>query len=400
MVELHRPGARPDAASVPSVVATTPTGRFHFDIAQARLQLRSSAGRRALAKSVVVQVALALRARLVTFLPPRTQLELVTNVGNLLTRQAVRVVASLDIPDLIAAGITEVDDLAAQVGADRDALRRLSRHLVRRGIFTQPTPSSLGLTAVGELLLSSAPGGRHQYFQLSGVLPRFESALAGMMHSVLTGEPAYAYIHGAGLWEQMGGDPLLTASFDAEMNSHARQIGAALAAHYDWRGVSRIGDVGGGSGALLRILLDHLHDASGTIIEFADAAQRARDAVNDTGFADRCQVVEADFFDHVPAVADAYLLSWILHDWDDDDAVTILRHCRRAASPQGRVLVIEKPYDLAADSDLDIRMLVFFGARERTRREYEMLAVRSGLRVESWTPLVSGFSVMDCRPVD
>ncbi len=334
-----------------------------------------------------------------TFLPPRTQLELVTNVGNLLTRQAVRVVASLGIPDLIAAGVTELDDLAAQVGADRDALFRLSRHLVRRGIFTQPTPSTLGLTAVGELLLSDDSSGRHQYFQLSGVLPRFESALAGMMHSVLTGEPAYAHIHGAALWQQMGDDPLLTASFDAEMNSHARQIGPAFAAHYDWQGVARIADVGGGSGALLRILLDHLRDSNGTVIEFADAAQRARDAVNDAGFADRCQVVEADFFDHVPAVADTYLLSWILHDWDDEDAVTILRHCRMAAGPHGRVLVIEKPYDLASDSDLDIRMLVFFGARERTRQEYEMLAERSGLRVESWTSLVSGFSVMDCRPV-
>jgi len=376
-----------------------PRGRFHFDIAKARLRLRSPSGRRALAKAVLVHLGQALRARLITFLPPRTQLELVTNVGNLLTRQAVRVVTSLDIPDLIAAGVTEVDDLAAHVGADRDALRRLSHRLVRRGVFTQPTPSTLGLTAVGELLRSNEPSSRHQYFQLTGVGPRFESALAGMMHSVLTGEPAYARIHGAGLWQQMADDPLLTASFDAEMNNHARQIGPALAAHYDWRGVARIADVGGGSGALLRILLDQLPGPSGTVIEFADAAQRARDAVNDSGFADRCQVVEADFFDHVPAVADAYILSWILHDWDDEDAVTILRHCRIAAGPQGRVLVVEKPYDIASDSDLDIRMLVFFGARERTRQEYETLAARSGLRVQSWTPLVSGFSVVDCRPV-
>jgi len=363
-----------------------------------RVKLGSSTGRRMLVDTSLIRLGQALRTRLVKLLSPQAQLELVTNIENWLTRQAVRVVASLDIPDLIDSGVIDLDDLAARVGADRDALARLSRHLVSRGVFTQPTPSTLGLTDVGKLLRSDEPSGRHEYFQLSGVLPRFEAALAGMMHSVRTGEPAYAHVHGEGLWQQMGKDPLLTASFDAEMNRHAKSIGPALAELYDWRGVSRIADVGGGSGELLRTVLDHHRAATGTVIEFADAVQRARNAMNDAGFADRCQVVEADFFDHVPAVADAYLLSWILHDWDDERAVAILRHCRAAAGTQGRVLVIEKPYDLASDSTLDIRMLVFFGARERTRQEYETLATRSGLRVQSWTPLVSGFSVMDCRP--
>jgi hypothetical protein len=333
-------------------------------------------------------------------LSPSTQLELVTNIENWLTRQAVRVVASLDIPDLIDAGVTDVGDIASRVGADGDAFARLSRHLVNRGVFTQPTPSTLGLTEVGKLLRSNAPGGRHEYFQLSGVLPRFEAALAEMMYSVRTGQPAYEHVHGEGLWQQMGNDPLLTASFDAEMNRHAKDIGPALAQLYDWHGVSRIADVGGGSGELLRIVLDHLPDATGTVIEYADAVQRARNAMTDAGFGSRCQVVEGDFFDRIPAVADAYLLSWILHDWDDEHAVTILRNCGAAAGTQGRVLVIEKPYDLALDSALDIRMLVFFGARERTRQEYESLVIRSGLRVRSWTPLASGFHVMDCRTID
>ncbi len=323
-----------------------------------------------------------------------------TNVQNWLTRQAVRVVATLGIPDLIASGITDLDDLAARVGADRDALARLSRHLVNRGVFAQPTASTVSLTAVGELLRSDHQNGRHLYFQRTGVVARFELALAGMMDSVLTGQPAYAKVHGEGLWQQMKTDPLLVASLDADMNSHAREIGPALVEHYDWHGVSRIADVGGGSGELLRIVLTHLRDATGTVIEFADAVQRAQTAMNDAGFANRCEVAEADFLDQVPAVADAYLLSWILHDWDDQHAMTILRHCRMAAGARGRVLVIEKPYDVAADSALDIRMLVFFGGRERTRREYEVLAARSGLRVQSWTPLVSDFQVMDCRASD
>jgi hypothetical protein len=220
-----------------------------------------------------------------------------------------------------------------------------------------------------------------------------------MMHSVLTGEPAYAHVHGEELWQQMEKEPLLAASFDADMNIHAREVGPVLAQHYDWTGVSHVADVGGGSGELMRSVLTHLPAMAGTVVEFADVVRRARKAMDDAGFASRCDVVEADFLERVPAVADTYLLSWILHDWKDEQAVTILRHCRAAAGSDGRVLVIEQPYDLVVDSGLDLRMLVFFGARERTRQEYEMLAKAAGLRVVSWTSLVSGFSVMDCRPV-
>ena len=343
----------------------------------------------------------AVRGALVRRASPLSQLELVTSNENWVTTQAVRVVATLDIPDLIAAGVTELDDLATRVRVDRDALSRLSRHLVGRGVFVQTTPSSVGLTPLGELLRSGNPSRRHQYFQLTGITPRFESALAQMMYSIRTGEAAYPHVHGEGLWEQLAKDPVLMTSFDVQMTSHAREIGPALVENYDWHDVSRIADVGGGSGELLRIVLDSCRDKTGTILEFADAVQRAKDAMNDAVCAKRCEVVEANFLDQVPSVADAYLLSWILHDWDDEHAMTILRHCGQAAGTHGRVLVIEKPYDLALGSaQEDLRMLVFVGARERTRREYETLATRSGLRVESWTPLVSGFAVMDCRPAD
>ena len=136
------------------------------------------------------------------------------------------------------------------------------------------------------------------------------------------------------------------------------------------------------------------------IIEYADAVARATTAVATAGGDGRCEVVDGDFFEHIPSVADAYVLSWILHDWDDDHAQSILRRCRDAAAGGGRVLVVEKPYDDAFDTDLDLRMLVYFGTRERMRAEYEELATHSGLRVGSWTPLASGFSVMDCRPAD
>ena len=204
--------------------------------------------------------------------------------------------ATLDIPDLIAAGVTELDDLATHVRVNRDALIPLVDAIWSgRGIFVQTTPSSVGLTPVGELLRSGNPSRRHQYFQLTGIMPRFESALAQMMYSIRTGEPAYPHVHGEGLWEQLAKDPLLMTSFDAQMTSHAREIGPALVENYDWHDVSRIADVGGGSGELLRIVLDSCRDKTGTIIEFADAVQRAKNAMNDAVCAERCEVVEAQF---------------------------------------------------------------------------------------------------------
>jgi len=371
--------------------------QVRFEGVQTRL--RSPAGRRQLADTLFVRLSQAVRARLLAS-APEERLDEITNVDNLVTRQAVRVVASLGVPDLIAAGVKDVDELVARVGADRDAFVRLSRHLVKSGIFTAPTSSTLGLTAVGQLLRSDDPSGRHLYFQITGKASRFEAALGGMMHSVLTGEPAYASVHGEELWQQMGKEPLLAASFDADMNFHAREVGPGLAEQYDWAGISRVADVGGGSGELLRSVLGHHPAMTGTVIEYTDVGGRAGKAMDDAGFAHRSEVVEADFLESVPHVADAYLLSWILHDWNDEQAVTILRNCRDAAGQQGRVLVIEQPYDLEPESDQDLRMLVYVGGRERTRKEYENLASASGLRVASWTTLVSGFSVMDCRPAD
>ena len=371
--------------------------QVRFEGVQSRL--RSPSGRRQLADSLFVRVSQAVRARLLASAPAE-QLDQITNVDNLVTRQAVRVVASLGVPDLIAAGVEDMDELVGRVAADRDAFVRLSRHLVKNGIFTAPTSSTLGLSAVGLLLRSDDPSGRHLYFQINGKASRFEAALGGMMHSVLTGEPAYASVHGDELWQQMGKDPILAASFDADMNTHAREVGPGLAEQYDWAGVSRVADVGGGSGELLRSVLGHHPAMTGTVIEYTDVGGRAGKAMDDAGFAHRSEVVEADFLERVPNVADAYLLSWILHDWNDEQALTILRNCRVAAGQQGRVLVIEQPYDLEPESDQDLRMLVYVGGRERTREEYENLASASGLRVASWTTLVSGFSVMDCRLAD
>lgn len=353
---------------------------------------KTSAGRRKLADAGFDR----LRRRFGTCPTPFQYLNDVTGLPNLVTRQAVRVVTTLGLPDLIASGIIDIGELAERCEVDQSALGRVADHLVKQGILASSTSGKVRLTAVGELLCSGHPDGRDLFFQLGAASPRLEAALGDLMYSVRTGKPAYERVHGAEMWDQMAEDRLLTASFDAMMVEHARTIGPGFVENYDWRGISQVADIGGGTGELIGQVLRQFTNMRGMIVEFADAVVRAQTNMEMSGLSDRCAVVQGDFLKAVPPGADAYILSWILHDWDDERAKIILENCRSAAGAKGRILLIEKPFDQEEDTDLDIRMLVFYGGRERTRQELEDLSRSTGLRPTSWTNIGSGFWVMEC----
>jgi 2,7-dihydroxy-5-methyl-1-naphthoate 7-O-methyltransferase len=314
----------------------------------------------------------------------------------MVTRQAVRVVTTLGLPDLIASGITDVATLADEVKVDADALARVVRHLVSTGVFASPWPGKVALTEVGELLRTGHADGRDVHFQLGAASPRLEAALGDLLYSVRTGSPAYRHVHGAEMWDQMAEDPTLLASFDAMMVEHARIIGPGFVDRYDWQGISLVADIGGGTGELMAQLLLHFPDMRGIVLEYADAVDRARINLESSGFRDRCSVVRGNFFEEIPVGADAYILSWILHDWNDEQAKLILKNCRAAAGPHGKILVVEKLFDVTGDTDLDLRMLVFYGGRERTRSELDTLSRGAGLRPTAWSDIGSGFWVMEC----
>jgi hypothetical protein len=328
---------------------------------------------------------------------PRQKLDEVTGVPNLFTREAVRVFATLGLPDLIASGISDVAELAEKLEVDEDALARVANHLVREGILTSPTSGNVALTAAGELLCSDHPESQHLYFQLEGAPARMEAAERDLLYSVRTGKPAYAHANGAEMWDQMARQPILTASFDAMMAEHARRIGPGLAENYDWQGISQVADVGGGAGELLGQMLRRIPSMRGIVVEYADAAVRAQKNIERFGLSDRCSTVQCNFLDDaLPPGADAYILSWILHNWDDEHAKKILENCRSAAGTDGRLLVIERPFDLTNDTYADLNMLAFFGGRERTRQELEALSKSAGFRPTSWTDITAGCWVMEC----
>ena len=318
-------------------------------------------------------------------------------MSNLFTREAVRVFTTLGLPDLIASDISDIAELAEKFEVNEDALARVANHLGGAGILASPGSGKITLTAVGELLRSDHPENQNVYFQLEGAPARMEAAQRDLLFSVRTGKPAYAHANGAEMWDQMARQPILTASFDAMMAEHARRIGPAFAENYDWQGISQVADVGGGTGELLGQILRRIPSMRGIVVEYADAAIRARKNMEKFGLSDRCRTVQCDFLeDALPQGADAYILSWILHNWDDKHAKSILENCRSAAGTDGRLLVVERPFDLTNDTYADLNMLTFFGGRERTREELEALSRSAGFRPTSWTDIPAGCWVMEC----
>ncbi len=316
------------------------------------------------------------------------------------TLQAVRVVATLGIPDLIASGVRTAPDLASKLDVDADSLNRVLRHLTTERVFAALPDGSYALTPIGELLESDRAGSRRVKFMLNTSGPRVEAATAHMMHSIKTGQSAYVELFGESLWDLLAADGDSATAVDLDMASNAWRLGPELAATYDWAGVRKIVDVGGGSGEILANILQVAPAATGSVLEYASAAERARETFAGAGISDRANAVEGSFFDPLPAGADVYLLSWIIHDWRDADAVQILQRCREACGPKGRVLIVERMADDKFDrwtTHLDLEMLVLFGSRERTFSEYEDLARQAGLRVVRHDLLSSKFAVLECR---
>jgi SAM-dependent methyltransferase len=307
---------------------------------------------------------------------------------DLVTPMALRVAATLRLADFMpddgSGDGTAIGDLAKRAGADPDALGRMMRHLVHRGVFTEPRPGEFAVNRTAALLRSGHPAEMRVWLDLDGFGGRMDLAFTGLMHTVRTGDPAWEQVFGKPFWSYLDANPEISASFDAVMAVNAGYR-AAVVDGYDWTAVRHVADVGGGTGTLLAEVLRRDPRMRGTLVDLPETAVRAREYLAGLGLDDRCEVVGQSFFDPLPAGADVYLLCRVIHDWDDPEASAILRRCAEAAGGTGRVLMIES-HGVAGDAaagiaEMDLRMLVLAGGRERTIDDYSALAVGAGLQV-------------------
>jgi hypothetical protein len=308
-------------------------------------------------------------------------------MGDLATPMAVRVAATLRIADHITRGRRTAPELAEAVGADADALGRVLRHLVTAGVLRGDESDRYVLTARGEALRDDHPAGIRAVLDLESAIGRADLSFVQLLHTVRTGEPAFPVQFGRSFWDDLAADPGRSASFDAQMAADVAAWAPAIVAAYGWGSLGHVVDVGGGNGALLAALLREHPDLRGTVLDLPGAAAAARKVLTAAGLADRSDAVAGSFFDPLPPGAGGYLLCAVLHDWDEAAARTILRRCAEAAGTDGRVFVVEK---FVTDSDhrteMDLRVLAYFGGRERGIAELTALAAAAGLRVAAVHP--------------
>ncbi|MBO4207344.1 methyltransferase [Micromonospora echinofusca] len=320
---------------------------------------------------------------------------------DLATPFAVRVLATLRVPDLIARGVTGLGALAEECGADPDALGRLLRYLVHRDVLTEPAPDEFALTEVGELLRETGPAGQRGWLDLTGLGARMDLAYQGLLHSVRTGAPAYEVVHGRPFWAELDADAELRRYFDELMMTQQHLTAPQVAELYDWRGVGHVYDVGGGSGALLTTLLHAHPHLRGTLVDRAPAAAAAAERIAASGLADRAGTAAGDFFAELPAGGDVYVVSRALTDWADSEAATILRRCAEAAGRTGRVLIVEvlptEPY-VPYLAPFDLQMLVVVGGRERSLADFDTLAGVAGMTVSRVLRGRDGLTLIECTP--
>ncbi|MPZ96328.1 MAG: methyltransferase [Propionibacteriales bacterium] len=312
--------------------------------------------------------------------------------------QSVSVAAALGVADVLAGGPRAVDDIADAVGADPGSLYRLLRVLGDVGVFEESDGRTFALTEVGELLCSDRPGTLRGWAVLVGS-PFHRDAWTDLLASVRTGEPAFDRVHGQLAFDFFRNHPDDQAVLDGAMTSISGLLIAAVVSCYDFSPFGTVVDVGGGHGALLAAVLTASPGARGVLFEQPHVAAAAGGPLDAAGVRDRCEIRGGDFFEAVPTGGDAYLLSNIVHDWGDDDAVQILTRCREALGDHGRVLVTEDVLPSGLEPSqaklIDLEMLVMGPGRQRTEEEYGRLFARAGLRLTRLVPCQGSLGVVE-----
>lgn len=316
--------------------------------------------------------------------------------------QAVSVAARLKIADQLAHGPRSAADIAEAVDAHAPTLHRLLRALSDVGVVQEREDGLFSGTPLGELLRSDVPSLRG-YALLTGA-PFHRAAWDALEHSVRTGEPSFPHVHGQEIFDYLRDNPSDGDVLNKAMVAMSGEFIAPVAAACEFPPGHTIVDVGGGHGAVLAEILAANPGTRGILYDLPEVIAKAADGPLRTALADdRCQMVAGSFFDSVPQGGDAYVLSHVVHDWDDDRAVQILANCRRAMHPGSRLLLLEGfLHDGPSASRmkwLDLEMLVMTsGGRQRTQSQYEALFQRAGLRPTGPKAQSPTFTALEARP--
>lgn len=330
---------------------------------------------------------------------PLPQIALLEMIMGYWVSQSIYVAAKLGIADRLKDGDKSCSELATATHTNELALYRVLRALASLGIFTEVAPETFGMTPLATFLHSDTPGSVRDVAIMMGDREHYAS-WGNILHAVQTGESSFDNIFGTNVFDYYAKNPQPAVIFDKAMTCFSKVENAAVSADYDFSPFRTLVDVAGGQGSLLMSILQAYPTLKGILFDLPDVIERAKSQIATREANDRCQLISGNFFESVPIGADAYLLKHILHDWDDERAIAILKQCHRAMAEGSKLLIVEQIISPGNEPFmgklLDVNMLVMSpGGKERTAEEFRSLFVAAGFQLTQIVPTQGIVSVIE-----
>ncbi len=310
--------------------------------------------------------------------------------------RALYVAAELGIADQLSDGPRSVEQIAQAVDAHAPSLRRILRLLVKHDIFGEDEEGRLRLTPISRWMQTDAPSSLKDFLRFDS--ETLWNAYGNLLHTATTGEPSFNHLNGFDFFQYLTDNPEAAMRADRSQRSLSEVEEKLVAGAYDFSPYGTVVDVGGGRGGMLAEILKAHEGPRGILIDQPYVVSQAERL---EGLRDRCEVIAGDFFDAVPEGGDVYLLKRVLHDWDDEPCLRILKKIHGAMADTGRLLVIEGVIDAADPESLvkecDVVIMTFLGGRVRNRGEFADLFEAAGFKLTTITPVTSLVSILEAE---
>jgi hypothetical protein len=312
--------------------------------------------------------------------------------------RAISIVAELRIADLLADGSKTAEELALTTKSHSRSLYRLLRACASVGIFSEGSDKRFSLTPMAEFLRSDNPESLRAFAEMLAHGEQFQTWSA-LDFSIQTGTPAFDKVHGMPIFEYYPTHPKSGQIFNDAMTSMSLGSSRAVMQAYDFSGITKLVDIGGGHGFLLASVLEKYPTMKGVLYDTATIVEEAKGLLEKQGVTNRCETVGGNFFESAPSGGDAYMMKHIIHDWNDEGCIAILKNCRKGITEGGKLLVIEMVVPPGNEPSLskllDLQMLAVLPGCERTEEEYSALFGAAGFKLTRIVPTMSPYSVIE-----
>jgi hypothetical protein len=325
-------------------------------------------------------------------------IKMVEMISGFWVSRVIYIAAKLGLADQLKDGSKTASEVAEATQTHAPSLYRVMRALAAAGVLVEDEEKRFGLTPLGATLRSDVP------FSLRALATSELGEIhypswGALLHTVRTGERAFDHVFGTDCWDYFSKHPEYAQIFNQSMTEVTRIVEPAVTKAYDFSSFARIVDVGGGHASLLTSILKNSPGSKGVIMDAPQVVAGAKERIEAEGLTERCEAMGGNFFEAVPEGGDVYIMKHIIHDWDDQEAVAILKNCRRAIKDGGKVILIESVVSEGNEPSLakfgDLVMMLIPGGRERTEAEYRAIFEAAGFRLERIIPTESPMSVIE-----